>query len=169
MRLCALIAVLALAAHAQSTRELNDINWMEFRELVPSKINTVLLPTGTIEAHGVVNNGADNTAPRSSCQSHGPLTSMPWSRHWSLLRRHRQSRRLCRHLPGIRSQPIASSSTDVLHAAWPATASSNIIIVNGHGGPQTAILSDVAEKVGRAAAGADPRDQLVGLSAPMSL
>ncbi|HEX4947332.1 MAG TPA: creatininase family protein, partial [Blastocatellia bacterium] len=46
-----------------STREMERINWMEFKEVVPTKINTVLLPTGTMEPHGVVNNGADNTAP----------------------------------------------------------------------------------------------------------
>ena len=48
---------------AQTSRQLADLNWMEFRELVPSKIQTVLLPTGTLEAHGVINNGADTTAP----------------------------------------------------------------------------------------------------------
>ena len=46
-----------------STREMDRINWMEFKDFVPSKINTVLLPTGTLEPHGVINNGADNTAP----------------------------------------------------------------------------------------------------------
>src|SRR5438477_11813558 len=46
-----------------STREMDRINWMEFKEVVPSKITTVLLPTGTLEPHGVINNGADNTAP----------------------------------------------------------------------------------------------------------
>src|SRR6185369_5557280 len=46
-----------------STREMERINWMEFKEAIPSKINTVLLPTGTLEPHGVINNGADNTAP----------------------------------------------------------------------------------------------------------
>ena len=40
-----------------------EINWMEFHEWVPQKITTVLLPTGTLEAHGVENNGADITAP----------------------------------------------------------------------------------------------------------
>ena len=35
------------------------INWMEFREWVPAKINTVLLPLGTLEPHGVTANGAD--------------------------------------------------------------------------------------------------------------
>lgn len=46
-----------------STREMERINWMEFREVVPARVKTVLLPTGTLEPHGVANNGADNTAP----------------------------------------------------------------------------------------------------------
>src|SRR5262245_18944975 len=50
-------------ADSISTREMTDINWMEFKEYVPSKINTVILPTGTLEPHGVINNGADITAP----------------------------------------------------------------------------------------------------------
>src|SRR5438552_6762898 len=63
-----LLAAFQILAFAQtkdivSTREMERINWMEFREVVPSKITTVLLPTGTIEPHGVINNGADNTAP----------------------------------------------------------------------------------------------------------
>src|SRR5205085_8993481 len=37
-----------------STREMERINWMEFKEVVPSKITTVLLPTGTLEPHGVI-------------------------------------------------------------------------------------------------------------------
>lgn len=44
---------------------MNLINWMEFAEFVPEKITTVLLPTGTLKPHGVVNNGADNTAPEA--------------------------------------------------------------------------------------------------------
>ncbi len=51
-----------------STREMDRINWMEFKEAVPSKMNTVLLPTGTLEPHGVINNGADNTAPTAIAQ-----------------------------------------------------------------------------------------------------
>ncbi len=62
--LCPMVRLLLLLAFvlplpAQSTREMNDLNWMEFRELVPARIQTVLLPTGTMEAHGVANNGAE--------------------------------------------------------------------------------------------------------------
>ena len=52
-----------------STREMDRVNWMEFKEFIPSKINTVLLPTGTLEPHGVINNGADNTAPTAMAKT----------------------------------------------------------------------------------------------------
>jgi creatinine amidohydrolase len=43
--------------------KLEDMNWMEFDELVPKKIDTVILPVGTIEAHGVTNLGTDVSIP----------------------------------------------------------------------------------------------------------
>ena len=59
------LLVLAAPAVAQepSTRELERINWMEFRELVPRRIDTVLVPLGTLEPHGVTAKGADIIAP----------------------------------------------------------------------------------------------------------
>src|SRR6266568_1713510 len=48
---------------APSTREMERINWLEFAEWVPAKIRTVLLPLGTLEAHGVTANGTDIIAP----------------------------------------------------------------------------------------------------------
>src|SRR5262249_57495485 len=48
-----LLATPALAADSPSTRDLSDINWMELKDVVPAKINTVILPTGTLEPHGV--------------------------------------------------------------------------------------------------------------------
>ena len=35
---------------AQPSREMNDLNWMEFRELVPAKIETVLLKVDGVES-----------------------------------------------------------------------------------------------------------------------
>src|SRR6478672_5356190 len=66
---CAVLLVITASAFGQSTadvvstREMDRINWMEFKDVIPSKIDTVLLSTGTLEPHGVINNGADNTAP----------------------------------------------------------------------------------------------------------
>jgi len=42
---------------------LEDLNWLEVRELVPAVVATILVPAGTVEPHGVINNGADNTVP----------------------------------------------------------------------------------------------------------
>ena len=46
-----------------SSRQMDDLNWKEFQQLVPAKIKTVILTVGTLEAHGFINNGADNTVP----------------------------------------------------------------------------------------------------------
>jgi creatinine amidohydrolase len=51
------------------TRLMDDINWMEFKQWVPSRIDTVLVTVGTLEPHGVINNGADNTAPVAIARS----------------------------------------------------------------------------------------------------
>ena len=64
MRLLWLVLAVGVAAQPK-TRSLNDINWMEFQEHIPAKIETILIPVGTMEAHGVINNGADNTAPEA--------------------------------------------------------------------------------------------------------
>jgi creatinine amidohydrolase len=61
----AIIAASAPAAGqaVPSTRDLERINWMEFAEVVPSKVPTVLLPLGSLEAHGVTANGTDIISP----------------------------------------------------------------------------------------------------------
>lgn len=53
----------AAAQGAPRTRSMDDLNWMECAELVPARHRTVILTVGTLEPHGVVKNGADNTAP----------------------------------------------------------------------------------------------------------
>jgi creatinine amidohydrolase len=47
------------------TRKLEELNWMEFKRLVPKKADALLLPVGTIEAHGVTGLGTDNQIPSS--------------------------------------------------------------------------------------------------------
>ncbi|MBS1828745.1 MAG: creatininase family protein [Acidobacteria bacterium] len=129
-----------------STREMNDINWMEFQEWVPSRIRTVLLPTGTIEAHGVVNNGADNTAPVALARAMAPKLNA--------LVAPALNYGMTGSLDGYAGTFTISETayrafvTDVLRGLA-ANGFLNIIVVNGHGGPQTAVLNDVAEKVGR--------------------
>jgi len=129
-----------------TSRDMNDLNWMEFKELVPARIQTVLLPTGTLEAHGVVNNGADNTAPLALARAMAPKLNalvapvLPYG--------------ITGSLDGY------AGSFQISEAAYRAFVADiltglarngfkNIIVVNGHGGPQTAVLNDLAEKIGR--------------------
>jgi creatinine amidohydrolase len=59
------VSFVPFAARAQQppSRMMDDLNWKEFQQLVPAKIKTVILTVGTLEAHGFINNGADNTVP----------------------------------------------------------------------------------------------------------
>ncbi|HEY3442506.1 MAG TPA: creatininase family protein [Paludibaculum sp.] len=146
MRAFLLLMVLAAAAGAQSSREMNDLNWMEFKELVPGKVQTVLLPTGTVEAHGVINNGADNTAPVALARAMAPQLNA--------LVAPLVAYGVTGSLDGyagtfqISEAAYRAFLADVL-AGLARNGFRNIIVINGHGGPQTAILNDLAEKIGR--------------------
>lgn len=127
-----------------STREMERINWMEFRDVVPSKINTVLLPTGTLEPHGVINNGADITAPvamaRTIARRANAMVApaIPYGITGSM-----------EAYPGA-FQITESAYRPYVKQVLEGLARNgfrNIIILNGHGGPQTAVLTSVAAEV----------------------
>jgi len=119
---------------------------MEFQETVPSRIQTVLVPTGTLEAHGVINNGADITAPLAIAREIAPKVSalvapvVPYG----------VTGNLDAYAGGFSiSEPAYRAYvTDVL-AGLARSGFRNIIVLNGHGGPQAAILNELAETVGR--------------------
>ena len=120
------------------------VNWMEFRELVPSKITTVLVPTGTLEPHGVANNGADITAPVAMAQTIAPKVNamiapaVPYGITGSM-----------EAYPGAFQVPEAAYRP-YMKAVLDGMAKNgfrNIIVLNGHGGPQTAVLTAVAAEV----------------------
>lgn len=120
------------------------INWMEFKELVPSKIDTVLLPTGTLEPHGVVNNGADISAPEAMGRAIAPRVNamiapaVPYGITGSM-----------EAYPGafqITEAAYRPYMRDVL-SGLAKNGFRNIIILNGHGGPQTAVLQSLAAEI----------------------
>lgn len=126
------------------TREMDRINWMDFKEIVPSKINTVLLPTGTLEPHGVINNGADNTAPTAIAKTIAQ----------------RVNAMIAPTLPygitgSMEAYPGAFQITESVYRPFikqileglVKNGFKNIIILNGHGGGQTAVLQSVAAEV----------------------
>src|SRR5436190_7152289 len=147
---CALLLLIASPTFAQttsdivSTREMERINWMEFKDVVPSKIDTVLLSTGTLEPHGVINNGADNTAPFAMAKTIAKRTNamiaptLPYGITGSM-----------------EAYPGAFQITEVAYRPFvkqileglAKNGIRNIIILNGHGGGQTAVLQSVAAEV----------------------
>ena len=142
--------VLATGLYAQtdkdvvSTREMDRINWMEFRDVVPSKVKTVLLPTGTLEPHGVINNGADNTAPFAMAKTIARRTN-------ALI-----APTLSYGITGsMEAYPGAFQITEAAYRPFvkqileglAKNGFKNIIIINGHGGGQTAVLQAVAAEV----------------------
>lgn len=148
MRALGIVCALWLAAtsSAQSTRLLADLNWMEIRELVPGKIQTVLLPTGTLEAHGVINNGADIVAPVALARAMAPRVNALVAPAIA----YGVTGALDAYAGGFSVSEAAyrAYAGDVL-AGLARCGFRNLIVVNGHGGPQTAILNDLAESVGR--------------------
>ncbi len=127
-----------------STREMDRINWMEFQEVVPSKINTVLLPTGTLEPHGVANNGADNTAPTAMAKSIAKRTNSMIAPTLS----YGMTGSLAAY-PGAfkMSEKAYRPFVKEILEGLVKNGFKNIIIVNGHGGGQTAVLQSVAAEV----------------------
>lgn len=136
----------ACALAAPTTREMNLLGWQEFAELVPEQIETVLIPLGTLEAHGVLPNGSDNLAPEAMARDiAGNLDALiaptlNYGVTGSL-----------DAFPGtfsIDPETYAALVTEIL-TGLAGNGFRNLVVLNGHGGPQTAILQRVAEEVGR--------------------
>src|SRR5512140_3396469 len=70
---CVLASAAAASAQTSpSSRELERLNWMEVRELVPAKVSTVIVPFGTVEEHGAGPNGTDILAPLAIARDIAP-------------------------------------------------------------------------------------------------
>jgi creatinine amidohydrolase len=127
-----------------STREMDRINWMEFGEVVPSKIDTVLLPTGTLEPHGVANNGADNTAPTAMARAIAERTNALIAPTLN----YGMTGSLAAYPGAFRmSEKVYRPFVKEILEGLVKNGFKNIIILNGHGGGQTAVLQAVAEEV----------------------
>jgi len=122
------------------------INWMEFREWIPAKINTVLLPLGTIEPHGVTANGADILAPVAMARAIASRVNamiapvVPYG-----------FTGIMDAYPGSFTIPEDAYRAYVraVVVGLATNKFKNIILLNGHGGGQTAILSALAQEAGR--------------------
>lgn len=131
---------------APSTRDLERINWMELREWVPSRSRTVLLPLGTLEAHGVTANGADILAPVAIARDIAPgleafvAPAVPYGFTGSM----------DAYAGGLTvpEEPYRAYVRAVV-VGLARNGFRNVVLVNGHGGGQTALLGALAQDVGR--------------------
>lgn len=131
---------------APSTRDLERINWMELREWVPSRSRTVLLPLGTLEAHGVTANGADILAPVAIARDIAPgleafvAPVVPYGFTGSM----------DAYAGGLTvpEEPYRAYVRAVV-VGLARNGFRNVVLVNGHGGGQTALLGALAQDVGR--------------------
>jgi len=132
------------SAQQLPSRWMDELNWMEFREIVPAKVKTVLLTTGTLEPHGVVNNGADNLAPVKIAEEIAPEVNaliaphIPYGVTGSMA-----------PYPGAIHIPaeVYAPYVRAVLVGLVRDGFKNIVIINGHGGPQTEALDRVSQEV----------------------
>ena len=145
-KLCFLVAAITFSVSAQQlpTRSMDDLNWMEFRQIVPAKVKTVLVTVGTLEPHGVINNGADNTAPVAIANAIAQDVNALIAPHIAYGVTGAMS-----PYPGAMHIP-EDAFRGYFRAVMEGMVKNgfkNIVVINGHGGGQTAILNSVASEI----------------------
>jgi len=117
---------------------LQKLSWLRVKELVPGKIDTVILPVGTVEAHGSSCLGTDNFIPETIAEGVAPRIPALIAPTVS----YGISRSLCRYNGSSTIKPAAFQAyiRDILDS-FTDTGFRNILILNGHGGNNNALKS----------------------------
>ena len=110
---------------------LENLNWKEFEKLVPKKINTIILPVGTIEAHGVVTLGTDVQIPQkiSEMIAEDLKAMIAPPVYYGVTRS-------LYHFPGsltVTSQTFENYLYEIIDS-MAEKGFSKIVVINGHGG-----------------------------------
>ena len=126
-------------------RHIKYINHMELKALVPRSVDTVIVPVGTVEAHGITPLGTDVIIPEAMADRIGPevnalvAPSVPYG----------ITRGLVGHPGTIRIGPgVFKSYVSDLLESLAGVGFAKIIVLNGHGG-QTDELKDTLFEVSR--------------------
>lgn len=112
-------------------RRINNLNHLEFRKMVEGGMETVLIPVGTIEAHGITPLGTDVIIPEAMAERIAPeidalvAPAVPYG----------VTRGLVGHPGTIRIDPgtFKAYILDILESLAGAGLK-NLVILNGHGG-----------------------------------
>jgi len=134
-----LISVLIVPCFSQGKKvkdlkfhHMQNYCWMRLATIVPEITNRVILPIGTVEAHGAVAIGADNIIPNN-------LAELIWDKCNALIAppiNHGFTGRSISQFPGsitVREEILEEYVYDVLKNLV-RTGFKNILIINGHGG-----------------------------------
>ena len=112
-------------------RRILFINHNRFKEIVPDRIDTVIVPVGTIEAHGITPLGTDVIIPeRMACDIAGEIDALV-----APTVSYGVARSLCGH-PGtlaIGSEVFEIYMSDIV-TSLAKVGFGKIIVLNGHGG-----------------------------------
>lgn len=117
-------------------RHLQRLNWPTLRELVPERINTIILPVGTVEAHGPSCLGTDNFIPENIADGIADRIDALIAPTFN----YGITKSLYRYSGGLTLQPenFEACLFDILNSLVD-TGFKNIIIMNGHGGNNSSL------------------------------
>ncbi len=123
-------------------REFQKLSWLKIKELVPAKIDTIVFPVGTIEAHGSACLGTDNYIPETICEGIAERVNAliaPTVNYGitKSLYRYNGSMTVSPTTFGLYIREILDSLADV--------GFKNIILMNGHGGNNTVLKTVAAD------------------------
>lgn len=121
-------------------RELQKLSWIKVKELVPEKINTIIFPVGTVEGHGSACIGTDNYIPETIADGIADRLNalIAPTVNYGI------TKSLYRYNGGSTITPSTFQLyiRDILNS-FVDTGFKHIILMNGHGGNNTA-LKEVA-------------------------
>lgn len=123
--------------------DFGELNWQEFGKLVPNQTDRVLLPVGTIEAHGVTPLATDNIIPEYICSQ--------ISEDLGALVAPTVNYGITKSLAGfpgsfgVRPKTLKAYMTDIM-MGLADTGFNRIAVINGHGG-NNGVLKEAAYDV----------------------
>lgn len=117
-------------------RHLQKLNWPTLTDLVPEKIDTIILPIGTVEAHGTACVGTDNVIPET-------LADGIADRIDALIAptvNYGITKSLFRYSGGVTIEPdVFEAYVRDIVDSFVKNGFTNVIVLNGHGGNNSSL------------------------------
>ena len=120
-------------------REFQKLSWIRIRQLVPDEIDTVILPVGTVEAHGSACLGTDNYIPESIALGIADRVNAlvaPTVNYGITRSLYRYNGSVT-----IKSETFALYVRDILDS-FVQVGFRNVILMNGHGGNNSSLKDE---------------------------